>query len=146
MRRRDGDLELARGYVGEFERLRLRFDVAESGRRFFTAKAMHHDAIGEHDAALDAARTGARLRDRMTTFSDVFGTPLEAKWILAIMLARCGSRDAQRVRDACRRTLDDLARLVAPVSPVAVFLEHHPVHRAISRGELDTPPGWTWKP
>jgi tetratricopeptide (TPR) repeat protein len=146
MRRGDGDLERARGYLDDFERLRVRFDVAESGRRYFTAKAAYCDAIGEREQALEAARTGARLRDRMTTFSDVFGTPLEARWILAIALARRGLKEAARVREGCRRTLDELARVVAPVSPVADFLENHPVHRAISRGELDTPPGWTWKP
>jgi hypothetical protein len=85
-----------------------------------------------------------RCRDRVARFTDVFCTPIEVRWILALVLAHAGYADAsERAYVSARRALLlDAARLTG--SRRASYCDVQPMHRAILQRRLDLPPGWTF--
>jgi len=144
MRGGAGDLEEAARLLIELDGLR-HADVAESERRYHTARAALHDARGEPDEAFAAAKIAVRAPDRETKFSDVFGTTLDARWLRAITSARLGrQKAADKALSTCRNALSKLVQQVGDLSAQRTFLHGHPLHHAIDLGTLDVPPGWLW--
>jgi len=145
MRAGPGDAEEVTGLVEELARAARAADGGEARRRYHTTAAVREDQRGDAARALEHARTAARVRDRFTQFSDVLGTPLEAGWILALMLARAGrAAEAARAVERCRRALGRLAAKIHDPAARVRFLDRHPVHAAITRGRLDLPRGLPW--
>ncbi|RLB54731.1 MAG: hypothetical protein DRJ42_08270 [Deltaproteobacteria bacterium] len=139
------DLDEAGELLDELDALR-NAELAESERRYHAGRAAWLDARGETEEALAEARLAVILSDRETRFSDVFGTPLDATWLSAIMLSRLGrARAAQRALQVSRKALAKLVAQVGDMSAQRVFLYDHPLHRAIDLGRLDLTPGWTWR-
>ncbi|HSN96641.1 MAG TPA: tetratricopeptide repeat protein, partial [Candidatus Nanopelagicales bacterium] len=147
MRRGPGDEGEATALVEELGRYARDFDMAEAQRRYHTTAAVEADLLGDAALALEHARAAVATRDRVTRFSDVLGTPLEAQWILALALARAGrAGEADRAAERCRRALGRLGGMIEDAADRARFLAQNPVHAAIRRGALDLPRGWTWPP
>jgi len=147
MRGTDASLLAAEQCVTRMGRLRERLDLPEAERRYHTSCAMLADAREQTTRALSAARLAVRSTDRETQFSDIFGTSLEARWIMAIMNARAGRvKAAEAALRRCRRTLSGLAAKLPDVAAQRDFVLNHPVHLAIDHGDLNPPRGWTWRP
>jgi tetratricopeptide (TPR) repeat protein len=120
--------------------------VAEAERRFHTARAAWLDVTGQTRDAYDAVERAVHAVDRRTLFSDVFGTHLDAAWLRALLLSRLGRRrSAERALGSCRKTLAQLGAKVGGVEAQRAFVLGHPVHRAIDRGDLSLPPGFTFR-
>ncbi len=148
MRDRDGDLDEARALLVPFEKLHAGGGLLESGRQFHTAAAMVADRGGQAERMLDHARAARASEEaQRMCFTDVFGTVLEARWIEALAHARVGrTKTAERKARRVQLLLDELVRALGGEGRGASFVEGLPLHRAIRRGDLDLPPGWTYRP
>lgn len=147
MRSASGDLEEARDLVRELGALARERDMAEANRRWHATSAMLASYEGDDERAIDEARLAIAAPDRVTRFSDLFSTPIEVHWILALALAHAG-RDgaARRAAERARRELLRDAALLRSDELRSGFLEKHRLHRAIALGDLGVPRGWTWAP
>jgi tetratricopeptide (TPR) repeat protein len=146
MRSRPHDRTLAADALRELEDLASRHEIAEVRRRVHAVRSVLASVAGRHDDAVREARVAVRVRDRHTRFSDLFHTPIETRWILALALGRRG-RSAEAIVQAerARRELTEMSEMVAEPSLRASYLERHPLHAAILVGSLDLPAGWTWR-
>jgi tetratricopeptide (TPR) repeat protein len=143
--RRDDPLGEMAALLGELAAL-LPVGVAQLPRRYHTTRAMWLDVSGDTAGALLEAERAIRATDRKVLFSDVFGTYLEARWIRALLLARLGRRRAAaRALEECRSLLGRLAMKLGSPAAARRFVEDHPLHRAIHRGDLSLPPGLTFR-
>ncbi len=143
MRAGPGDVDRAGQVVTELEGLR---HVPEAERRYRTAHAAWLDACGHPEEALVQAEAATEVTDRKTRYSDVFGTELDAAWQRAILLARLGRRrDAETALAECRRELAKLTQAVGDLRAQRIFVQEHPMHLAIDRGQLAPALGWTWQ-
>ncbi len=146
MRGGAGDLEQTTALLAELDALRDA-DIAESGRRYHTARAAVLDARGDTRAALAEARLAVRVSDRETRFSDIFGTLLDARWQCALYLGRLGREQAaKRALGTCRAMLEKLVQQVGDLDHQRHFLHGHPLHSAVDHGIVDIPRGWIWPP
>lgn len=119
-------------------------DSPEGERRYLTTQAMVLDFQGETKAALKVARRAARLKRGDTIFEDGFGSRVEAKWMVALLLARLGHRErAERAARAAKELLLKRASVLEGDDREG-FLERHPLHAAIVAQVLTTRPGTTW--
>ncbi len=145
VRRRPDDLRLAEELLSELERTQPEVTSREERRRYLTTRAMFLDAIGDPKGALLVARRAARLLTPDTVYEDVFGSAVEARWAVALMLARL-ERDAERAEavEAARELLTRRARALDQAADVEAFLGSHPLHVAIRAGHLEPTPGCTW--
>ena len=116
----------------------------EDKRRLATARAMCCAVKGDFSEALDHARAASRMIGSDTSFEDAWGTPIEARWMVALILhASRESRAAEKEMERARQLLE---RRVAALDEVFrdAFITRHPLHRAIRAGVLALPPGTTW--
>lgn len=141
-----GDAERVQSELVAFEALNASHDMAEAARRLLTTRALIHDRSGDLMRALDDARAAVAIDDRVTRFSDVFATPIEAAWIHALIIRRTGSPEAgAHALEAARRALHEVADMLA-AEERARLLRENPIFAAIERGELELPPGTTFRP
>lgn len=147
MRRGPGDLDVARSELEIFAGVSGVDEVAESRRRHRTTLAIFHDLDGRPEAALAELLRLRSAADEEMHFSDVLATSLESRWLEAILLGRLGREAAaRRVANRTKALLQRLAKRVGGDGPRRVYLDAHPLHRAILAGAWDTPPGATWPP
>lgn len=138
-----GEPEAAADALRELERVASEAAAHEERRRFLTARAMWRDAQGDPRGALADARAAARLSRSDTTYEDAFGSPIEARWIIALLLRRTGKEAA--AERAAERTRERLRRRAEALEPwLREGFCATPLHRAILEGRLDAPPGRTW--
>ena len=117
-------------------------DVPTLRRRLWATTAVYADAIGAHDRMLQAARA-ARREPGGVQFVDALCTPLEARFLLAVALARSGkTRSASAARESAKKLFAQHCHHLGDAA--SRYRAAHPLHRAIESGSLDTPPGWLW--
>lgn len=140
-----GDVEEAVRAATALDAIDASGDVANAKRRHLTAYAVLADARGAHADALRHAHRAVAERDVRTAFEDVFGTAIEAQWIVAILEARVGHRSrAERAALRARCMLERQADMLSATADRVRFLDALPLHRAILAGSLDVPAGCTW--
>lgn len=146
MRAGEGDLEAAEGHARTLGEIVETAETPESERRLACVRAILADVRGDAAQAVKEARRARHVRDRMTRFCDFFCTHVEMRWIEAIVRQRAGDgAGSRRAALAARRALEqDAARLSGAAR--ASYVEDHPIHRAIVRGETTLAPGWTYTP
>lgn len=144
IRAQGDDLEEAERLLEELTETQEDIDSREERRRHLTTSALVLDARGEHEEALRVAREAARIRTPDTVYEDVFGSAVEARWVVAILLDRLGREKARD--EAMRKARELLKRRVRALDREedhARLLEH-PLHRAIEEGRIEQQPGCTW--
>lgn len=142
-----GDRERARRWLSELEALTADDPAPEDRRRCLTARAMLRDAAADRSAAVAAAREAARILASDTAYEDVFGSSIDARWMLAVLLHRAGRRaEAARAAKRARELLARRARALDDAASRRRFRGLHPLHRAVAEGRLDQPPGRSWTP
>lgn len=146
MRDGPGDFERAEEVLARLAELHESGDLAETRRRYFISLALVQDRRGDAEAALESVRRAlAAEQGQRQSFSDVLGSALEAEWIEAVLLARLErTARARRAASRAKRSLSNLARRIRDPKHRRVFLDAHPLHRAIDASRLDPRPGWTW--
>jgi tetratricopeptide (TPR) repeat protein len=145
MRDGPGDRDAAEACLRELAQLAARLEVAEVRRRLHAARSVAESVAGRTREAVREARAAVRARDRHTRFSDLFHTPIEARWILALALARDGrTGEAERQSKRAERELQQLAAMLSDPALRVPYLRRHPLHAAVLAGVLDLPTGWTW--
>ncbi len=146
MRDRDGDRARAAACLAELEDLAGRHELAEVRRRVHAVRAMSASMSGRVRDAVRDARAAVGVRDRHTRFSDLFHTPIEVRWILALALARAGRQtEAERHAARARHELNEMAEMLTDAAMRASYLDDHPLHAAVGARALDLPVGWTWR-
>src|SRR5262249_33041581 len=114
-------------------------------RRFHLADAILLDAEGYPHEAVRAARKAVATGGAPVQFWGLVGTPLEARWILAVLLARAADPGALAAAKAARAILDrSLARLPTQDARDR-WTRAHPLHVAVARGTLDAA-ALSWPP
>ncbi len=145
MRRAAEDAELAAERLADLSRVADGSRNPEDMRRLSTTRAMHFEARGERARALVDARSAAKMLGSDTIYEDVFGSAVDARFMVALICARSGRAFARPLRAAhalLTRRIDALDE--ADDRPR--FVERHPLHRALLADRLDTPVGTTWLP
>lgn len=117
----------------------------EDRRRMLTTRAMVLDARGDPAAALEDARRAARLVQPDTTYDDAFGSPVEATWMVATLLARMGRVGAaSRAAGEAAERLEERVRALDHEHDRQGFIGRHPLHRTIVARATQTAPGTTF--
>ncbi|MGE0788258.1 MAG: protein kinase [Sandaracinaceae bacterium] len=145
MRDAPGDRELAGALLDDLKQAREDNAPPEERRRYLTTRALFCDAEGDHRGLLASARRAARILNPDTVYEDVFGSAVEARWVLALALHRL-ARTAERDRaiESAQELLRRRARALDRPEDQARFLGVHPLHRAVMDRRMSTTPGCTW--
>lgn len=147
MRNHEGDIARARHASDVLNANQGESDLAEPRCRYFTSNAVLLDLLGEPEAGIENVRKVFALTTFPAQFNDVFGTLLEAHWIEAILLGRLGQKGAaERAANTAKKELLARSKRLANEEAARLFLDAHPLHRAITSQRMDTPRGWTWFP
>ncbi len=137
-----GDLEEAGAMLLELEEISRVTGTPAHQRFASTTRAVYLDACGEPGRALEVAVAAARITHGDTVYEDVFASPVEAAWIVAVIRRRLGRPTQRAVARAQRRLERSAARLDPALR--APFLSQHPLHVAIRSGDPSSRPGTSW--
>jgi tetratricopeptide (TPR) repeat protein len=142
-----GDLDRARRWLADLEETTGDAPARDDERRLLTARAMIRDRSEDTGGALADARAAARIRASDTAYEDAFGSSVDARWMVAVLLHRLGrSADAARAAARAEELLVRRARALDDDTDRRRFVEDHPLHRTVAAGRLDQPPGRSWSP
>ncbi|HJL16450.1 MAG TPA: protein kinase [Sandaracinaceae bacterium LLY-WYZ-13_1] len=145
MRDAPGDRARTPRWLDDLEAVVAQSSTPEDQRRLLTARAIARDLAGDPRAALASARRAARLTRSDTVYEDAFGSAVDARWMVAVLLRRMGRHvDAERAAARARALLDRRVRALDDAEHQARLVEAHPLHRAVRAGALAQPPGRTW--
>lgn len=138
-----GELAAAARALVDLERVVGDATAHEEQRRFLSARAMLRDAQRDERGALADARAAARLSKSDTSYEDAFGSPIEARWMVAILSGRRGH--GKRFERAARRAEELLARRAEALEgALREGFESSPLHRAIRARRFPEARGRTW--
>ncbi len=130
----------------ELGQLHESLHTEEATRRFQLSAAVVARARGDHQSALDLSTLVLRAAAKRSanSFADVFATSIEAAWIVALSRAALGdAKIASQLGQRTRTRLLSLANQL-PAEMRTMFLDGHPLHRAIMAQNFATDHRGLW--
>lgn len=143
VRGRTEDITCAGEVVEEFRVAQAEITSREDRRRYHAARAMWLEASGDKEAALSCARDAARIQTPDLVYEDLFGSAVESRWMVALILERMGRKSA-RQRGSARKLLEKRVESLDDPADHARMRECHPLHRHILADVIELRPGCTW--